>query len=129
MRNGETAMKYTRVYADPEGESHFDDVDVKFESVNFAPPAPPIDISEFSLAAQYGFLRAPVGWYGDWHPAPKRQIMIYLAGKIEAEVSDGEIRTFGPGDVTLVEDTSGKGHRSRVVGKASVLLAVVQLDR
>ena len=53
--------------------------------------------------------------------------MLYLAGEIEVEASDGEVRRFGPGSVTLVEDTTGKGHRSRVVGDTTALLAVVQL--
>lgn len=121
-------MKYTRVYTDKDGESHFEDVEVAFNSVDFAPPAPPLDLSSFTPATQFGFLRAPVGWFGDWHPAPCRQIMFYLAGEIEAETSDGEVRRFGPGSVTLVEDTSGKGHKSRVVGDTGVLGVVVQLE-
>lgn len=121
-------MKYTRVYSDSKGESHFEDVDIEFKITDFAPPAPPLEISEFTEATRYGFIRAPVGWYGDWHPAPRRQMMFYLAGEIEAEVSDGEIRKFKAGDVTLVEDISGKGHKSRVVGKSEVFGVVVQLE-
>jgi len=60
-------------------------------------------------------------------PAPRRQMLFYLAGEIEAETSDGEVRRFGAGSVTLVEDTAGKGHRSRVIGGGDVLLAAVQL--
>jgi quercetin dioxygenase-like cupin family protein len=40
-----------------------------------------------------------------------------LSGEIEAEVSDGEVRRFGPGAVILLEDTSGPGHITRVVGE------------
>ena len=120
-------MKLTRLYCDTDGESHFEDIDVAFNLVDFAPPAPPLSLSAFLPATQYGCLKGPGGWYGDWHPAPARQIMFYLAGEIEAEVSDGEKRRFGPGSVTLVEDTTGRGHRSRAVGDIEVLLAVVQL--
>ena len=120
-------MQYVRVYADPDGESHFEDVEVPLTSVNFAPPAPPVNLSPFSPATQYGFLVGPPGWYGDWHPTPRRQIIFYLAGDIEAETSDGEVRRFGPGSITLVEDTTGRGHRSRNVGAGDVVLAVVQL--
>jgi len=101
---------------------------VRLTPVDFAPPAPPLNASAFSPASQFGFISAPPGWCGDWHPAPRRQILFYLAGEIEAQVSDGEVRRFGPGSATLVEDTTGKGHTSRVVGSASVLAAVVQLD-
>ena len=120
-------MKYTRIYSDSEGESHMEDVEVPMETVDFAPPAPPLDLSAFMDASRVGFLSGPVGWEGDWHPAPARQLMLYLKGRIEGETSDGSRRTFGPGDVVLLEDTSGKGHRSRVVGDEAPLLAVVQL--
>jgi hypothetical protein len=126
VRTGKT--KYVRVWADAHGESHFEDVEMQLTPVDFAPPAPPLNASAFSPASQFGFISAPSGWYGDWHPAPRRQILLYLSGEIEVEVSDGEVRRFGPGSVTLVEDTAGKGHRSKVLGSASVLAAVVQLD-
>jgi len=120
-------MKYTRVYADAGGESHFEDVEVAMEETIFAPPAPPLRLSEFIATSRFSFLSASPGWSGDWHPAPERQFLLYLQGEIEAETSDGEVRRFGPGDATLVEDTSGKGHRSRVVGSEDVILAVVHL--
>ncbi|MCA1646650.1 MAG: cupin domain-containing protein [Chloroflexi bacterium] len=120
-------MKYVRVYAEATGESHFEDLEMALTPVDFAPPAPPINVSAFAPAAAYGFLSSPPGWDGGWHPTPARQILFYLSGEIEAEASDGEVRRFGPGSVTLVEDTSGKGHTSRVVGDTDVLLAVVQL--
>ena len=120
-------MNYTRVYSDSDGESHFEDVEVQIREVNFAPPAPPVGLSDFQPAIQWAFFTLPPGWHGDWHPTPRRQIFFYLAGHVEGEVSDGEIRSFGPGDVTLVEDTTGKGHRSWAVGTEPILLAVVQL--
>ena len=121
-------MKYTRLYADADGESHFEDVEVRMEEAIFAPPAPPLKLSEFMSSSRFCFLGADPGWSGDWHPAPKRQFMLYIQGEVEVEVSDGEIRRFGPGSVILAEDITGKGHRSWVVGDQEVLLAVVQLD-
>ena len=118
---------YTRVYADGDGESHFEDVQVEVTYVDFAPPAPPMGLSPFWPATQWAFFTLPPGYYGDWHPAPRRQIFFYLTGHVEAEVSDGTIRHFGPGDATLVEDTTGKGHCTRVIGDAPLLLAVVQM--
>ena len=120
-------MKYVRLYADASGESHFEDLEMALTPVDFAPPAPPINVSAFAPATAYGFLSPPPGWDGGWHPTPARQILFYLSGEIEAEVSDGEVRRFGPGSITLVEDMSGKRHASRVVGVIDVLLAVVQL--
>ncbi len=119
---------YTCLYADSGGESHFKDVEIEFQDTDFAPPAMPLNVSSFSSATECGFVIAPPGWHGDWHPTPKRQFLFYLAGQAEVGVSDGEVRTFGPGDIVLVEDTAGKGHVSRVVGSAEVLNAVVRLS-
>lgn len=120
-------MKYTRLYSDNNGESHFEDCEINFESVDFAPPAPPLDISVFGPVEQCFILRAKPGWKGDWHPAPFRQLHFYLSGEVEAETSDGEIRRIGAGGIALVEDTSGKGHRSRVEGSSDVVIAIVKL--
>jgi len=120
-------MQYVRVYTDATGETHFEQMGLSFTSADYAPPAPPIDVSTFGPAAAYGFLRVRSGWYGDWHPVPRRQLHVYLASELELEVSDGEVRTLRPGDVVLVEDTTGRGHISRVVGEADMLIAVIQL--
>jgi len=120
-------LKYARLYSDNNGESHFEDMEVPFQSVDFAPPAPPLDISVFGRAEQCSLLMAKPGWRGDWHPAPFRQLRFYLSGEVEAETSDGEIRRIHAGEVALVEDTSGKGHTSRVVGSTNVIIAVVKL--
>jgi len=67
------------------------------------------------------------GWYGDWPPAPRRQFLVYIAGEVEAEASDGEVRRLGPASIVLVEDTKGRGHRSRVVGATDLISVIVQL--
>ena len=120
-------MNYIRLYSDANGESHFEDVEIEFKSVAFAPPAPPLNLSDFGPAESCLLMKGSEGWYGDWHPAPYRQIHFYLSGKVEAETSDGEIRQFGPGSIIFVEDTLGKGHRSRVVGSSEAIIAAVKL--
>jgi len=119
---------YARIYADDAGESHLEDLEVALQPTDFAPPAPPLHLSHLEPAARVGYLHAPPGWCGDWHPAPCRQYVIYLAGVMEGEVSDGTVRRFGPGSVALLEDTTGKGHRSRVVSEEGAMTVVVQLD-
>ena len=122
-----TKLKYVRVYTDSLGESHFEDLTIDLNEIDFAPPAPPIFTSDLKPSSAYGFASVMPGWKSEWHPAPKRQFMFYLSGTIEAEVSDGEIRQFGPGSITLVEDTFGKGHKSRVIGSEQVVGVVIQL--
>jgi quercetin dioxygenase-like cupin family protein len=120
-------MKYTRLYSDEQGESHFENLEIEFQTVDFAPPAPPLEISTFGSVEQCSILKGKPGWKGDWHPAPYRQLHFYLSGEVEAETSNGEIRRIGTGDIALVEDTSGKGHRSRVVGSTEVIIVSVKL--
>jgi hypothetical protein len=120
-------LKHLRIYADTSGETHFEERELPFTLFDYAPPAPPFDVTPFAPAAQYGFLRIPAGWCGDWHPVPGRQVQICLAGEIEAQVSDGAVRRVLPGTVVLLEDTAGRGHVSRVVSREDVVFAVVRL--
>jgi hypothetical protein len=50
-----------------------------------------------------------------------------MSGELEVEVSDGEIRRFSAGSLVLLEDTTGKGHLTRVVGSTGVDAVFVQL--
>jgi len=60
--------------------------------------------------------RAPGGNFSDWHRAPRRQYVITLSGRGELEVGGGKKISVGPGNIDLVEDTTGKGHITKVVG-------------
>lgn len=121
-------MKYVTLYTNDDGTSHFREVEVKFESVNFAPPAPPVGLSDYIPASRFVFFKTPSGWIGDWHPPPRKQFFCCISGKFEATASDGEVRIFKSGDVFLLEDTTGKGHMSRTVGTEDFVAAIVQLS-
>jgi len=55
-------------------------------------------------------------------------IDVALAGEVEGKVSDGHVRVIGPGSIVLLEDTTGKGHRSRVIGSEDAIICMVQLE-
>ncbi len=120
-------MKYGILFTDQNGDSHFKDGEVGFELVNFAPPAPPVGLTSYTPASQLVFFKLPPDWFGDWHPAPKRQFFCCLLGEIALTASDGETRIYRAGEVFLLEDTWGKGHKTRVTGKEDFLAAIVQL--
>jgi quercetin dioxygenase-like cupin family protein len=121
-------LGYVRILSDLDGTSHFDDGELAFELIDFAPPAPPVSVSEAMAAEAVAVISSPAGWHGDWHPAPRRQLMFILSGELEVQVADGEERRFGPGAVLLVEDTIGTGHVSAVVGEERCFIATVALS-
>ncbi|HEY8205355.1 MAG TPA: hypothetical protein VIF81_11555 [Pyrinomonadaceae bacterium] len=118
---------YTQLFSDESGESHFRDVEIEFTSSDYAPPAPPLNLSAFTSASQIGFMEAPAGWSSDWHPSSARNLFVVLTGEWEVTASDGETRRFGSGSVLLVEDTIGKGHTSCVVSEVDSVAVMVQL--
>jgi hypothetical protein len=115
-------MNYFRIYAGPDGESHFADV--------------AIDLHEQPGGSQYSalvpatgviFRRSPADQLLDWHPAPRRQFVVTLSGEAEVEASDGEVRQIGPGTIMLAEDTTGKGHITRGRGTAERISLFIPL--
>ena len=79
-------------------------------------------------ARSLSFRRAPAGRFVDWHPAPRAQFIITLHGEQEIEMSDGEKRLIGPGDILLAADTEGKGHIMRGVGSEERLSVTIPLN-
>ncbi len=120
-------MHYVRIYTDDLGESHMEDVTVELFERDFAPPARPVHVGAPIPAAQIVFFVAQPGWDGSWHPTPRRQYFAQLAGEFEVEVTDGTVRRFGPGDVALLDDVTGRGHETRVVGDSEARGMFVQL--
>jgi len=118
-------MRYVRLKIDNAGESHFEQAAVDLKEADYRPPAPLMFVSHAYEANGLQFLRLPSGWSGDSIHPPKHQFLICLKGHLEITVSDGEKRTFGPGDSVLMEDVTGKGHRTRVKGAGECFAAVV----
>lgn len=116
-------MKITRVYADGRGESHFQDVEVPLRD-----GGPIGHLSAEIPVRSILFRRNDPGYDYDWHVAPRRQFILLLDGAIELETSDGERRTLQSGEILLLEDTTGKGHRTRNVERRERHSAFVVLD-
>ena len=120
-------FKFARLYSDEASESHFEDIESELRLVDFAPSAPPLQVSEYISAERTAFLGGPAGWNGDWHVSSARNLFVVISGEWEIEASDGETRSFTASSVLLAEDTTGRGHRSRVVGEEDSLALLVQL--
>jgi hypothetical protein len=103
-------MYYTRIFADENGDSHFERVHIPLLDEGI--------IGALSMPIKTNTLifretKADYDW--DFHTAPQRQFIVLLDGEIEITTSLGEVRRFAGGDVLLVEDTTGIGHRTEHV--------------
>lgn len=49
-------------------------------------------------------------WQKGIHPAPKKQYVVTMKGKLKFKVSDGSTFIIEPGTVLLADDTEGEGH-------------------
>ena len=116
-------MKVTRFYTGSDGESHFEDIDVPLESTVGADRR-----SELMKATGIVFRETGGEYNLDWHNAPRRQFIIVLEGEVKIVVSDGTERQFGPGDILLAEDTTGRGHISRAVNNKPRKSIFVTID-
>jgi hypothetical protein len=120
-----TRVRYYRISTDDQGNSHFDTVTVEQHLAHAAPPAAPFYVSADNPASKYRFYTFEPGWIGELHPAPTRQFLALMTGAVEMETTDGTVVKFGPGDLILLEDTSGKGHVTRNIGKGYAMFLVV----
>ena len=105
-------MKFVRLYSGSDGQSHFEDLD----TAQFAKLQPAEGVIFRNVAPDQS---------SEWHNAPRRRFLITLAGSVEVRVGDGTAKTFGPGDVFLAEDFTGKGHT--IAPKHNWTRAIIEL--
>jgi len=90
----------TRIYTGADGLSHSEQIEMKLTpNGTSAMKATDVELSS-----------RPAAPAGDWHTGPRRQFVITLSGRAELEVADGKKVPIGPGNINLIEDTTGKGH-------------------
>jgi hypothetical protein len=107
-------MKISRLYSGTDNQSHFEELEVPFESRE--------DFGLFTLpemAKGVFFREIPPGWEYAWHNVVCREYVVMIDGIAEIEVGSGEKRVFRKGDVLLAEDLTGQGHRTRVIGNGT----------
>lgn len=98
----------TRIYSDDQGDSHFEDLKIPLHEKGM------IGSLSDAIPAKEMLFREVASTY-DWsfHTAPQRQYIILLDGEIEIETSLHDRRRFKGGEILLVEDTTGKGHKTK----------------
>jgi len=106
-----------RLYSGSDGESHLEELDLA------AHP----ELTQALPTGSITFREWPAGHFIDWHPAPRRQYIVSLSGYVEIGLGDGTTVRYNPGDARLVEDTTGRGHTTRVTGDQPCIHAVIPL--
>ena len=118
-------MKCLRIYATPDGESHFGEADVPTTQDPLFPNVAPFALSSHYAASRIRFVHIPAGVReAGWHTAPGRVLAVWLDGEVEFEVSDGEVRRVPAVRCVLVEDAHGKGHISRHPAEGQSLILI-----
>jgi|SRR5690242_4982571 hypothetical protein len=105
-------MKCLRIYATPDSESHFGEVEIPMMAkLTVAPGAKPFQVSKRYLASNMEFTQIPGGMRQvDWHTVPARVLTVRLTGAVEYETSDGEVRHVSAGEFVLA-----KTHTERAI--------------
>ncbi len=117
----------TRLYGDDEGETHFEtyELPVQQGSLHGASgmrgllgvPAIGVDIVDLGS-------KAPSN---DFHSTSPRDVVLVVRGAFDIIASDGERRTFGPGDFLLTDDLNTKGHAFEDVGDEPLFSVVIHI--
>ena len=104
-------MAIVRLYAGPDGQSHFEEITPRFE-----PRGDQSETAELIPGSGIIVRRFEAKRANPWHHAPGHYAVFTLAGAVDIEIGDGTVRRFGPGDILIAEDTTGQGHGTREVG-------------
>jgi quercetin dioxygenase-like cupin family protein len=74
-----------------------------------------LPLGRLQSATAVHFEETPAGSNLDWHTAPTVQYVVTLSGTLEFTTRDGESFVLRPGDVLIASDTTGTGHRWRLI--------------
>ena len=118
------SLKYTHVYSGPDGLTHFKDVEL---------PGTRDDnrfriTSDLMKATGVFFRETQAKDSNDFHNTPRTLFVVLLEGRMEIVASDGTTRVFGPGDVFLEDDHTGKGHYTRTLDGKPRRMMFIALD-
>lgn len=94
-------IRCTRLFTAPDGQSHVEHITLTTGAMEAAKV---VHVEETAAGSALA-----------WHVAPCRQYVVTLSGTLEFTTRDGETFVIKPGDVLLAEDTTGSGHRWRLI--------------
>ena len=103
-------IRCVRLFSGPDGNSHFEDgyIDMPLSQRGDI-------LSGATDVKTASFRETAIGGEFEWHNDPTPQYVITLSGVLEFEMKGGEKFTIKPGDILLATDTTGTGHRWRIL--------------
>jgi len=117
-------MAIIRLFAGPDGQSHFEEVEPRFESRGDQSESAELIAGSGIVIRRFAPTRS-----NPWHHAPGRYAVFTLTGAVDIEIGDGTVRRLGPGDILIAEDLTGQGHGTREVGPEPRVSIFVPLDK
>ena len=103
-------MNITTIAVDANGHSYFTETELAQTGIGRRIQAKNQDVASWQMA-----LAQPTH-VQDFARAPEPHVVAVMSGSMALTVSNGESRYFSRGDMVLLRDTTGQGHRMRVAG-------------
>jgi len=98
-------MKFVRMYADEQGETHLGVLEVPQHDATLGPPPNPVGrMSDRIPVSSLVTYSVPAGTGATWHNAPQPYMCIVLSGEGEVVASDGTSLRAGPGELICFDD-------------------------
>jgi quercetin dioxygenase-like cupin family protein len=94
------------LYTGPDGQAYVKNIEVA---------ARPNGVVDLQPNSGIEIHRTQPGFSVGWHVETRRQYVITLSGG-EIDIAGGKKIILKPGSILLVENTTGKGHKTRVLG-------------
>jgi len=111
MAQSSKPMFMTPLYTGADNQTHSEEVEVRFSGGGESNA-----VSKMMQVTGAELHRAAPGRVSDWHRGPSHRYVITLSGRGELEVAGGKKIPVEPGHIELIEDTTGKGHITKVIG-------------
>ena len=112
-------VRIERMYDDDDGETHFETIEVQFNTRSEMLTGP----------GTTQFFRYAADMVSAWHGTDARKYVVALSGAgFDVEVTDGTVKRFMPGDVLLTDDMDSKGHQTRALGGETLVMFVYTDD-
>ncbi len=116
-------IRCVRIWTGDDNDSYFE------EGVISLPKGERDDVlSGIARVRSISFRETSAGGAFEWHDAPARQFVITLSGTLDFETRGGSHFILRPGDILLAEDTTGSGHRWKLIDDAPWRRAYVILE-